>query len=100
MLTALEDRVAAAHLASDPVVVPQESLEWLGGWLGVAFDAALPEDRRREWLLRSSDLRAPHGTRRGLRLALDIATDGGVRGGEIVVLEGFRMRRLMSTCWA
>ena len=97
VLTALEDRVAAAHLASDPVVVPQESLEWLGGWLGVAFDAALPEDRRREWLLRSSDLARYHGTRRGLRLALDIATDGGVRGGEIVVLEGFRLRRLMST---
>ncbi|MCB1965290.1 MAG: phage tail protein, partial [Candidatus Accumulibacter sp.] len=66
-------------------------------WLGVAFDAALPEDRRREWLLHSSELARYHGTRRGLRLALDIASDGGVRGGEIVVLEGFRMRRLMST---
>ena len=33
---ALEDRVAAAHLASDPVVVPQESLEWLAaGWGGL-----------------------------------------------------------------
>ena len=97
VLTPLEDRIAAAHLASDPASVPEESLEWLGGWLGVAFDAALPEGRRREWLLRSSELARYHGTRRGLRLALDIASDGGVRGGEIVVLEGFRMRRLMST---
>ncbi len=97
VFTTLEDRVAAAHLASDPVVVPEESLDWLGGWIGVAFDAALPESRRREWLIRSSELARYHGTRRGLRLALDIASDGGVRGGEIVVLEGFRMRRLMST---
>jgi phage tail-like protein len=97
VLTPLEDRVAAAHLASDPAVVPEESLDWLAAWLGVAFDAALPEARRREWLLRSSALARYHGSRRGLRLALDIASDGGVRGGEIVVLEGFRMRRLMST---
>ena len=97
VLTTLEDRVAAAHLCSDPAVVPEGSLEWLAGWIGVAFDAALPEARRREWLLRASELARFHGTRRGLRLALDIASDGGVRGGEIVVLEGFRMRRLMST---
>jgi hypothetical protein len=64
--------------------------------MGVAFDAALPEARRREWLVRER-AGAHHGSQRGLRLALDIASDGGVRGGEIVVLEGFRMRRLMST---
>ncbi|WP_374690429.1 phage tail protein [Accumulibacter sp.] len=97
VLTALEDRVAAAHLCSDPAVVPEGSLEWLAGWMGLAFDAALPPARRREWLARASELARHHGTRRGLRLALDIASDGGVRGGEIVVLEGFRMRRLMST---
>lgn len=97
VLTPLEDRVAAAHLASDPAAAPDESLDWLGGWLGVAFDSALPAARRRQWLLRSSELARFHGTRRGLRLALEIATDGAVRGGEIVVLEGFRMRRLMST---
>ncbi len=97
VLTPLEDRVAAAHLASDPAVAPEESLEWLGSWLGVAFDTALAEGRRREWLTRSSELARYHGTGRGLRLALDIATGGGVRGGEIVVLEAYRLRRLMST---
>jgi phage tail-like protein len=97
VLTALEDRVAAAHVASDPAVVPEEALDWLGGWIGVAFDPALPEGRRREWLSRSNELARYHGTRHGLRLALDIASGGAVRGGEIVVLEGFRMRRLMST---
>ena len=96
-LTALEDRAAAAHLASDPTVIPEASLDWLGAWVGVAFDPALPAARRRAWLSSASDLARHHGTRHGLRLALDIATDGGVRGGEIVVIEGFRLRRLMAT---
>lgn len=96
-LTMLEDRVAAAHLASDPAVVPEESLEWLAAWLGVAFDPALPESQRRDWLSRAAELARHHGTRHGLRLALDVATGGGVRGGEIIVVEGFRLRRLMAT---
>ena len=47
---------------------------------------------------------APHrrwraGMARGAawRLALDVATGGGVRGGEIVLLEHFRLRRLLAT---
>lgn len=96
-LTALEDRVAGAHLLSDPAVTPETALEWLGGWIGVAFDGALPVARRRDWLQHAAELARFHGTRHGLLLALDVATGGGVRGGEIVVLEGFRMRRLMAT---
>ncbi|ATE59879.1 phage tail protein [Thauera sinica] len=96
-LTVLEDRVAGAHLLTDPALAPGDALEWLGGWIGVAFDGALPAARRRDWLARAAELARFHGTRRGLRLALDIATGGGVAGGEIVVLEGFRMRRLMAT---
>ena len=96
-LTVLEDRVAAAHLLSDPAVAPAPALEWLGGWVGIAFDGALPAARRRDWLAHAAALARFHGTRHGLRLALDLATDGGVRGGEIVVLEGFRLRRLMAT---
>ncbi|KAI5912936.1 phage tail protein [Thauera sp. 2A1] len=96
-LTALEDRVAGAHLLTDPAVAPEEALEWLAGWIGVAFDGALPVERRRAWLMHAAELARFHGTRRGLSLALDIATDGGVSGGELVVLEGFRMRRLMAT---
>jgi phage tail-like protein len=96
-LTVLEDRVAAAHLASDPDVAAEPSLDWLGGWIGVAFDAALPAPQRRDWLRRAADLARFHGTRRGLLLALDLASGGGVREGRITVLEGFRLRRLMST---
>ncbi|MDM0018107.1 phage tail protein [Variovorax saccharolyticus] len=97
VLTQLEDRVAAAHLLSDPQGVPESNLEWLGAWIGVAFDPALPAARRREWLRAAPDLARRHGTRDGLRLALDVASGGAVRGGEIVVVEDFRLRRILAT---
>jgi phage tail-like protein len=97
VLTPIEARIAAAHLASDPTVAPPASLDWLAGWIGVAFDPALPAPRRRDWLGAAPALARWHGTRRGLALALDRATGGGVRGGEIVLLEDFRLRRLLAT---
>ena len=97
VLTELEDRVAAAHVLSDPAGVPEANLDWLGNWIGVAFDSALPAQRRREWLRAAPDLARRHGTRDGLRLALDVATGGGVRGGEIIVVENFRLRRILAT---
>jgi phage tail-like protein len=96
-LTPLEDRVAAAHLLTDPASAPQEHLDWLGAWIGVAFDPALPTQRRRDWLAAAPALARHHGTRRGLEHALDIASGGGVAGGEIVLLEDFRLRRLFAT---
>jgi phage tail-like protein len=97
LLTQLEDRVAAAHLLTHPAAVPEAQLDWLAGWIGVAFDAALPAARRRAWLAAAPDLARRHGTRDGLRLALDVATGGGVRGGEIIVIENFRLRRILAT---
>ncbi len=96
-LTTLEDRIAAAHLLTDPNGVPHEHLDWLAGWIGVAFDPALPATRRRAWLAAAPYLARLHGTRLGLQLALDIASGGGVRGGEIIVLENFRLRRILAT---
>jgi phage tail-like protein len=97
VLTPLEDRIAAAHLVTDPDVAPETSLAWLAAWIGIAFDPALPAARRRDWLRAAPALARWHGTRRGLVLALDCATGGGVRGGEIVLLEDFRLRRLLAT---
>ena len=97
LLTQLEDRVAAAHLLTDPAVTPEANLDWLAGWIGVAFDPALPAPRRRAWLAAGPDLARRHGTRDGLRLALDVASGGGVRGGEIIVIESFRLRRILAT---
>lgn len=97
VLTPLEDRVASAHLFTDPASAPAEHLDWLAAWVGLAFDPALPEDRRRAWLQSAPELAKWHGTRRGLALALDVATGGAVSGGEVVVLEDFRLRRLLAT---
>ncbi|MES2840136.1 MAG: phage tail protein [Pseudomonadota bacterium] len=97
VLTQLEDRVAHAHLLTDPASTPAEHLDWLASWVGLAFDAALPEARRRAWLQAAPELARWHGTRRGLALALDVATGGGVSGGEVVVIEDFRLRRLLAT---
>ena len=97
VLTRLEDQVAAAHLLTDPNVVADAQLDWLGSWIGVAFDPVLPAARRRDWLRAAPDLARWHGTRMGLRLALDIATDGAVRGGEVIVIEDFRLRRILAT---
>jgi phage tail-like protein len=97
VLTPLEDRIAAAHLFSNPASVPEPQLDWLAGWIGVAFDAALPAACRRDWLRAAPDLARRHGSRDGLRLALDIATGGAVRSGAVVVVEDFRLRRLLAT---
>jgi phage tail-like protein len=97
VLTSIEDRIAHSHLATNPALVPEANLEWLAGWIGVTFEPAMPAGRRREWLRAAPALARWHGTRRGLAMALDLATGGGVRGGEIVVLEHFRLRRLLAT---
>ncbi len=97
LLTPLEDRVAAAHLLTDPAVTADANLDWLASWIGVAFDRALPASARRDWLRAAPDLARWHGTRNGLRLALDVATGGSVRSGAIVVIEDFRLRRILAT---
>ena len=97
VLTRLEDRIAGAHLYTDPVSAPEENLDWLAAWVGLAFDPALPESRRRAWLAAAPQLSRWHGTRRGLALALDLATGGAVQGGEVVIIEDFRLRRILAT---
>jgi len=97
ILTPLEDRIADAYLLTDPRTTPDESLEWLGSWIGVAFDPAYPADRRRKLLTATPELYRRRATVGGLTRALDIATDGGVANGSIVVLEDFRLRRVIAT---
>ena len=97
VLTQLEDSVASAHLLTEPTSIPGEHLDWLAAWVGLAFDPALPEQRRRAWLQAAPELARWHGTRRGLALALDVASGGGVSGGEVVIVEDFRLRRILAT---
>ena len=96
ILTTLEDRVAMSDLVTRPQTAPAEALEWLAAWIGFAFEAGWDEARRRAFLARAAELYEWHGTLRGLKLALELAT-GGVSGGEIVVLEDYRLRRTFAT---
>jgi phage tail-like protein len=97
ILTPLEDRVAASYLVTDARTVPEESLDWLASWIGLAFDTAYPEDRRRSLLKATPDIYNRHGALQGLGLALEVATGGGVSSGRVVILEDFRLRRTFST---
>jgi phage tail-like protein len=97
IFTNLEDRVANSHLLTDPTSAPLESLPWLGSWIGHEVNQSLPESVQRNFLLAASELDRWHGTLRGLKLALEIATEGAVSGGEIVVLEDFRLRRTFAS---
>ncbi len=97
VLTNIEGRIAQAHLLTDPTTVPVESLSWLGSWIGHEVNQSLPETVQRQFLQSAPDLHRWHGSLRGLKLALEIATQGAVSGGEIVVLEDFRLRRTFAS---
>lgn len=97
VLTPLEDRIAQSWLLTDPQTAPDEALEWLGSWIGMAFAPAHSPQVRRALLRLAPELFRRRGTLDGLRLALDVATGGGVGGGEIVVVEDWRLRRTFVT---
>ena len=97
ILTPLEDRVARADLLTDARTVPAESLDWLGSWAGISFDTAVPTQSRRKILQAAPRLHRQRGTLTGLQQALDLATGGSVSGGEIIVLEDYRLRRTFAT---
>lgn len=105
LLTELEDRVAAAHLLTDPRSVPDASLEWLASWLGWVFEHDLDDHRRRLFLQHASELMGRRGTVGGIVQMLELvlsdcpdrALDAEV--GDpfgIRIVEAFRTRRLGS----
>ncbi len=96
-LTRFEDDIAHAYLLTQPQTVPDPSLGWLASWLGYPLNASLPIDVQRHLLNHAADLYRWHGTLRGLKLALNIVTQGGVSRGNIVVLEDFRLRRTFAS---
>jgi phage tail-like protein len=97
MLTRLEDKVAAAHLVTDPWAAPAEALDWLGGWIGAEMAPALDMAARRRMLANAVRLHRKRGTLPGLMLALDIVSDGEVAAGGIVAFEDHRLRRVFAT---
>lgn len=97
MLTPMENRVAAAEYLLDPYAAPAEMLPWLGSYLGRTVDPGWPEARRRRALAMAGRQLRERGTYRGVCLAVDIATDGAVARGEVVLLETHRLRRTNAT---
>ncbi len=97
ILTPIEDRIANSHLLTDPRTTPDDAIEWLGNWIGITFDPAYSSSRRRRLIQATPALYRHRGTLLGLQQALDIATDGAVSKGSIVVLEDFRLRRTFAT---
>ncbi len=97
LLTPIEGRIAAAEALLDPHAAPSALLPVLAATLGIRLPPAWPEARARRLLASGCLVQQWRGTWPGLRLALDIATDGGVARGEVVIVEHFRLRRTFAT---
>ncbi|QTF94230.1 phage tail protein [Halomonas sp. BM-2019] len=97
VLTPIEGRVAAADQLLHPNAAPPDNLAWLGATLGERIPGYWPLPRQRRQLRNIGLLQQWKGTLGGVNLALDIATDGGIQRGEVVVLENFRLRRTLAT---
>lgn len=75
LFTALEDRIAAAHLLFDPAATPAEYLDWLAGWLGLAVEESWEPFRKRLLLRHAMTLFRQKGTVPGMLRAVRLATD-------------------------
>ncbi|MFA7618130.1 MAG: phage tail protein [Thiohalomonadaceae bacterium] len=97
VLTPIEGRIAASDELVHPDAAPAGHLPWLADALGTTLPLHWPEARRRRLVREATLVQQFKGTLYGVSLALDIASDGGVQRGEIVLVENFRLRRTMAT---
>jgi phage tail-like protein len=97
ILTPLEDSIASSWMLTDPRSAPSEALDWLGSWIGISFEPWYPAQSRRKQIQVAPELFRQRGTHRGLEQALDVATDGGVRAGRVIVVEDHWFRRTLQT---
>ena len=89
-LTAALDEVLAPIFSSldnlgaylDPDLAPDDFLQWLGGWVGMALDESWPVERRRAVLAQAVDLYRVRGTVLGLEAHLRLLT-----GAEVEIQE-------------
>lgn len=87
VLGELEGRSVARQSLVDARSAPAEVLPWLAGFVGLALDPRLTEERRRILVAAAVPLLRARGTVWGLRRFLEIALDAPV-----YLLEHFRMR--------
>lgn len=85
MYTALEDRIAAASALFDVRSAPAETLDWLGGWLGLVLDPAVDAERKRLLIRFAVPLYQYRGTTQGLRLATELVLSPCVRPQDFVL---------------
>jgi phage tail-like protein len=97
VFTGIEDRIAAAHLFTEARTCPPESLPWLGSWIGLALEPGTAPGRARAMIANAPFLARRHGTLAGMARALDIAAEGAVTRGRVVLVEDFRLRRTLAT---
>jgi phage tail-like protein len=85
-LVGARDEVVAPGFASldgldaylDPMTSPEDMLEWLSGWVGVALDHTWPVERRRAFVASAVELFRLRGTATGLAAHVAIFSDGEV----------------------
>ncbi|HEY0069628.1 MAG TPA: phage tail protein [Chloroflexia bacterium] len=107
--TTIEDKVAAVQMLFDVRSAPEEALDWLAGWFGVAFDAGWDAPRRRLFVKHAMTFFGRRGTIPGLLMALQLALvehpddaifelEGGTaakraNASGIRIIERFRIRK-------
>lgn len=89
MLDALDEVVAPIYSTLDnfdayldPWLAPDDFLEWLAGWVGIAIDERWDEARRRQVVARAVELYGRRGTAAGLAGQVEIQT-----GGQVEIVE-------------
>ena len=60
----------------DPGTAPQDVLEWLAGWVGIALDGRHDTERRRAVVRSAFALHGVRGTAEGVRQAVALVFDG------------------------
>lgn len=85
MLAALDEVVAPIFNTLDdldsyldPRLAPNDFLDWLSGWVGIAIDDSWSVERRREAVANAVDLYRLRGTATGLARQVEIHTGGTV----------------------
>ena len=66
----------------DPLLAPEDFLEWLAGWVGVALDQTWPIERGRAFVASAVELFRLRGTATGLAAHVAILS-----GGEVEIVE-------------